>query len=131
MRDEVIHLVNVARTVEGLTPVTRSATLEGSAQAYAQDMASRDFFGHRDPDGRSSLDRIRATGYLDVECSCKWTYATGENLARGQRSAAQVVTDWLASPSHRKNIVHPAFTETGVGFADGYWVQHFGGIHEE
>lgn len=93
-------------------------------------MADEQFFAHRDPQGNSSLDRIRATGYLDTPCDCGWSYLTGENLGRGQDSAAEVMEAWMGSPGHRDNILNSGFTEIGVGVFDGYWVQHFGTVRE-
>ena len=47
-------------------------------------------------------------------------------------SPAEVVEGWMNSPGHRANILKPAFTHIGVGFAGGgpagtYWTQLFGG----
>ncbi|MBT3155145.1 hypothetical protein HTV45_30445 [Streptomyces sp. CHD11] len=55
----------------------------------------------------------------------------GENIACGQRSAAEVVEGWMNSPGHRANILKAGFTHIGVGFAGGgragtYWTQLFG-----
>lgn len=127
-RVEVLRLVNVERENEGLDPLTFNPLLNDSAQLYAERMAQEHFFSHTDPDGNSSLDRIRATGYLRPPCDCAWQYATGENLGSGQATPADVVRAWMDSPGHRANILHDQFDELGVGYADGYWVQHFGGI---
>ena len=48
----------------------------------------------------------------------------------GQASPAEAVRSWMQSRTHRSNIVSPAFTELGVGYAiDGggrpYYVQVF------
>ncbi len=128
IREEVLRLVNDERARTGLGPLTAHPLLSASAQAYARWMADETFFSHTDPEGRSSLDRIRDTGYLSPPCDCEWQYAVGENLARHQKTPAEVVRAWMDSPDHRANILHPLFAELGVGFADGYWVQHFGGV---
>ncbi len=54
----------------------------------------------------------------------------GENIASGQRTAQAVVTAWMNSEGHRKNILNPNFTEIGVGYATKsngtpYWTQMF------
>ena len=52
----------------------------------------------------------------------------GENIAYGQRSAAEVVSDWMGSPDHRRNILDCDFTTIGVGLDPRgmYWTQEFG-----
>ncbi len=125
---EVLTLVNEEREKKGLGSLRPQSLLQGVAEAYAQDMANRDFFSHKDPEGRASVDRIRASGYLDSPCDCSWSYVTGENLAKGQKTAKQVMQDWMDSPGHRENILHPRFTEIGIAFYDGYWVQNFGTV---
>ena len=87
-------------------------------------MGTRDYFSHTSLDGRSPGDRITAAGY-------DWrTY--GENIAAGYGSPGAVVRGWIASPGHCRNLMSPAFTQLGVGYADvpgstygDYWVQKF------
>ncbi len=126
LTDRVLVLVNDARKDEGLPPLATHPALEKTAQAHAEDMAARGYFSHDDLEGRSSAERILAGGYEKPTCNCSWVYGTGENLAHGQEAAADAVRDWLASPGHRENILKPEFDDTGIGFFDGYWVQHFG-----
>jgi hypothetical protein len=54
---------------------------------------------------------IRETGY-------DYSYA-GENLAVHFIEAEDVQAGWLASPSHRANIVNTHYLETGIGIASG------------
>ena len=86
-------------------------------------MAARAFYAHTSPDGGEPWHRAAAAG------SARRTI--GENIACGQRSPAEVVRGWMDSPGHRANILKPAFTHIGVGFAGGgpagtYWTQLFG-----
>ena len=50
----------------------------------------------------------------------------GENIALGQRSAEQVMGDWMDSDGHRRNILSSNSNEIGMGFLDNRWVQNFG-----
>ena len=52
--------------------------------------------------------------------------AFGENLARGQLTAEDVMNDWMASPGHRANILTELFIDIGIGIEGSSWVQHFG-----
>lgn len=64
-------------------------------------------------------------------CSCKPVYALGENIARGQITAKEVMEDWMASPTHRDNILRKSFDEVGIGIFGDVWVQDFGRLEFE
>lgn len=53
--------------------------------------------------------------------------AIGENVAFGFSSAFAVVMGWMCSDGHRENIVRDNYVELGVGQADVFWTQDFGG----
>ncbi|MFJ8085896.1 sigma-70 family RNA polymerase sigma factor [Streptomyces sp. NPDC096205] len=119
---QVLELVNAERAKAGCSPVRQNATLDTAAQRHSDDMAARDFFDHTNPDGQDPGDRITAAGY-------RWsTY--GENIARGQQTAAEVMQSWMNSPGHRANILNCSFAETGLGVHQGaggpWWTQVFG-----
>ncbi|MEU1161973.1 CAP domain-containing protein [Streptomyces sp. NPDC005921] len=122
-RAEVVDLTNRERARAGLRPLAVDPQLAAAAQAYSTDMATRDFYAHTSPEGTQPWDRAAAAG------SRRRTI--GENIACGQRSAAEVVDGWMNSPGHRANILKPEFTHIGIGFAGGgragtYWTQLFG-----
>ena len=115
----VLTLVNAARSDAGCDPVTRDAALDRAAADYAALMARTGTFSHTGPDGSEFSDRLRAAGYDDPG---------GENIAKGQSSADEVMADWMDSPGHRRNILDCSFRTLGVGHADDgdYWAQEFG-----
>lgn len=120
---EVVELTNRERARARLRPLAVDRLLTAAAQAHSTDMAVRPFYSHTSPEGSQPWDRAAAAG------STRRTI--GENIACGQRSAAEVVDGWMNSPGHRANILKPAFTHIGVGFAGGgpsgtYWTQLFG-----
>ncbi|MDX3456483.1 CAP domain-containing protein [Streptomyces sp. ME02-8801-2C] len=120
---EVIELTNRERARAGLPPLASDALLARAAQAHSTDMVARAFYSHTGPDGSQPWDRAAAAG------STRRTI--GENIACGQRSAAEVVEGWMNSPGHRANILKREFTHIGIGFAGGgkagtYWTQLFG-----
>ncbi|MET9956862.1 sigma-70 family RNA polymerase sigma factor [Streptomyces sp. NPDC006339] len=118
---QVIDLVNTERARAGCGPLTANSLLTRAAQGHSEDMAARNFFDHTNPDGDGPGERVTATGY-------RWsTY--GENIAKGQRTPAQVMDSWMNSPGHRANILNCDFREIGIGIhTDGgpYWTQVFG-----
>ena len=105
-------------------PLALSGTLANVAFGHAADMAEHDYFEHRDLNGKSPADRVRAVGYREK--------LVGENIAYGPKSVAEVVQGWLDSPGHCENIMDPRFAEMGFAYAAGrsgrhglYWVQVF------
>ncbi|MFD6987987.1 CAP domain-containing protein [Streptomyces sp. NPDC059943] len=120
---DVVALTNRERTAAGLRPLAGDPRLTTAAQAHSDEMVARGFYSHTSPDGRQPWDRAAAAG-----CTHR---GIGENIACGQRSAAEVVRGWMDSPGHRANILKPDFTHIGIGFRGGgeagtYWTQLFG-----
>ncbi|QFG01150.1 hypothetical protein PB01_08795 [Psychrobacillus glaciei] len=116
---EVVDLTNKERAKEGLKALQIEVKLTQSAQAKSQDMKDRNYFDHTSPTYGSPFDQMKSLGI---------TYSSaGENIAMGQRSAAEVVDAWMKSPGHRANIMNPSFTQIGVGLSDSgfYWTQQF------
>lgn len=114
----VLCLINGARRDRGLGPLKVNARLGKAADVQAQDMVKREYFSHRNPEGRNSTARIRAAGYMSG--GGRWT--VGENLAWGVgelASARGLVNAWMNSPPHRANILRPAYREIGIAIAMG------------
>jgi uncharacterized protein YkwD len=118
----VVALTNNARARAGCGPVTLSPRLSYAAWLHSRDMAGRGYFSHGSPGGSSPGSRVNSVGY-------RWsTY--GENIAWGQRSAPEVMGDWMSSPGHRANILNCRFRNVGVAVAYNgrgvpYWTQDF------
>lgn len=74
-------------------------------------MAHRAYFSHDTPDGRTPWDFVHAEGYQ--------FRSAAENLAAGQRTVEALAQGWLRSAPHRANIRNRAFSETGIGVANG------------
>ncbi|MER5207238.1 sigma-70 family RNA polymerase sigma factor [Streptomyces sp. NPDC002825] len=118
---QVISLVNEERAKAGCGPLTEHPLLTKAAQGHSDDMAARNFFDHTNPDGDGPGERITAAGYT-------WS-SYGENIAKGQTTAAQVMESWMNSPGHRANILNCGFKEIGIGLHTSggpYWTQAFG-----
>lgn len=118
-QDQVFTLVNQARAQAGCAALKDDPRLTQAAQDHSDDMSANDYFDHTTPSGVPFDQREKAAGYPTPG---------GENIAEGQTSAQQVMTDWMNSPGHRANILNCDFTAIGIGLnTDGwYWTQDFG-----
>jgi uncharacterized protein YkwD len=121
---QVLKLINERRSAIGLPEVALDPVLTSMAEAYATEMIEKGFFAHENPtndDGPG--ERAYKAGYVFLEI--------GENLAAGQETAEQVVSEWMASPEHRDMILGMQWREVGIGVRlggqyDVYWVLEFG-----
>lgn len=109
LENEVVRRTNAERVKGGCDPLKHDARLRRAAFGHSADMAENDYFDHDSQDGRDMVDRIRATGFTGS--------ALAENIAMGQRSAAEVVQGWMNSDGHRQNIMNCSYTLIGVGAA--------------
>lgn len=113
----VVELTNAERVAAGCVPLVVDARLTAAAQLHSEDMLAQGYFDHTSLDRRSPWDRAKAQGYANP---------SGENIAKGQRTAEEVVRAWMDSPGHRANILSCDSREIGVGYAGGVWTQLFG-----
>lgn len=121
IESEVVRLVNVERSKQGLAPLKMSAELSNVARKKSQDMADKNYFSHTSPTYGSPFDMMKQFGI-------KYTSA-GENIAKGQRSAQEVMNAWMNSSGHKANILSSNFGTIGVGYVEKngttYWTQMF------
>lgn len=113
-QNEVLRLVNIERKKVGAAELKSNAVLNSLASKRAIQIKSE--FSHSYK-GSSAGDMLDNMGYT-------W-YAWGENIAAGQRTPQEVVTAWMNSPGHKKNILNTKFKKLGVGYSNKYWVQVF------
>ncbi|SMX43219.1 CAP domain-containing protein [Maliponia aquimaris] len=114
-----VQALNGFRADNGLGPLVVSPALEKAARAHARDMARRGFFDHSGSDGSTVMDRARRAGYSPCYIA--------ENIARGQRSLAEVMDGWATSPGHRRNMLSANATEFGLVRGEGdIWVMVLG-----
>jgi uncharacterized protein YkwD len=103
-------------------PLALDDNLNLAAQAHAGDMSTNNFFSHTGSDGSNFGQRIGRTAFAGTPI--------GENIAAGQRSAADVVAGWVESDGHCRNLMNPQATKIGIGYTTGgpygtLWVQVF------
>ncbi|MFD7663134.1 CAP domain-containing protein [Streptomyces sp. NPDC059788] len=110
-RAAVVRLVNRERARAGCRPVRAHRTVTRAAQRHSDHMARDGSLSHRERGGSGPGSRLSAVGY-------DWRRA-GENIARGQRGAAEVVRAWARSPEHRVVLADCTFRHAGVGVNSG------------
>ena len=121
VENEILSLVNRERAANGLSALTLDTNLCAAAQAKAKDMSEKGYFSHTSPTYGSPFDMMRSFGI---------SYKTaGENIAKGQKTPSAVMSAWMNSEGHRKNILSGGFSKLGVGYVNSggttYWVQMF------
>ncbi len=133
---EALDAVNQARAVgrscgstfyPAVAPLQWNDQLAAAALSHSKDMATRNYFGHTNPDGESPFDRTAKAGYGRF---------TGENIAAGYSTMDAVMQGWLASSGHCANIMRQSYKDfalacvmPGAGSAatyNIYWTQNFG-----
>ena len=107
----IVQLTNAERAEAGLPALTLNAALSAAAAAKAKDMLEHDYFAHISPAG--------VTPWFWIH-NAQYSYQlAGENLAIDFHEAEDVVAAWMASPSHKENLLHAGYLETGVGVLTG------------
>lgn len=102
LRAQVIFLINQKRAQAGVGQLASNSHLSDQCQQWSTSMASRNVLQH------SSM-----------------TYS-GEIIASGATTAAQVVDLWMNSPAHRDIMLDGRYTLVGSGYVNGYWTVQFG-----
>ncbi|MGN6492124.1 MAG: CAP domain-containing protein [Agriterribacter sp.] len=123
----LLDLVNEVRTkgcncggtsMPAVPALTWNDQLGQAAFEHSEDMKENNFFDHDGSDGSNVSIRVSDVGYT-------WT-AVGENIASGQITEQEVMTSWLLSELHCKNIMSTLFKEMGAGRSGNYWTQVLG-----
>ncbi|MBI2357126.1 hypothetical protein HYV12_03710 [Candidatus Dojkabacteria bacterium] len=110
-KNNIIQLTNQERQKYGLTILRENAKLNSAALAKANNMFKEQYWDHFGPNGETPWQFIKASGYVYV--------FAGENLAKGFKSSEGVVQAWMASPTHRENILSGNYKDIGVAVLSG------------
>jgi len=119
---ELLDAHNAERAKTGLPPLRASETLQAAAAGHARDMAQHTRMSHTGSDLSNLKVRLGREGYEFAKA--------GENVAMGQTSVAEVMSGWMHSRGHRRNILAD-YDEMGAAVARGadgklYWCVEFG-----
>ena len=128
---QVLDLVNTERANSSLPPFKRVTELDQAARYHATDMGQDGYFKHDSYDGVGGPTWVCAWSTRISSYYSGWN-SLAENIAAGQTTPQDVMTEWMTSPGHRDNILSTGNWEIGVGYYQGsgaysrYWVQDFG-----
>ena len=110
----MVGLLNQDRTAAGLVPVQTDARLMAIARARSVDMATKHYFSHTQPDGRTVFDILNAQHIA-------W-YGAGEIIAWNnypglELSTSNANSQWMNSPGHKAIVLSTTLNYVGVGLA--------------
>jgi uncharacterized protein YkwD len=122
LEDQLVSLVNQARSQAGCHAVKDDGHLHNSARGHSDDMARKGYVSRTGSDGSSFSDRIRKAGYHDP---------LGEDVGSGYQTAQQALDAWLATADQKAPLVNCDAKAIGVGVSfakDGtvYWTADLG-----
>lgn len=107
----LIELTSIERQKKGLPPLVENEALNKAARLKAESMFSENYWAHFSPSGKTPWDFILGAGY-------RFTFA-GENLAKNFYLADDVVGAWMASKTHRDNLLNSNYKDIGIVVMEG------------
>lgn len=109
--DKVIELTNQKRLEAGVGNLVYNPQLTAAARTKGEHMLAQDYWAHVAPDGTQPWKFFTDVGYV-------YRYA-GENLARDFSDPTSTVEAWMASPSHRENLLSAKYKDIGIAVVEG------------
>ena len=106
----LLDATNQARAAQNEKPLTINPELMKAAHLKVQDMFAQQYWAHTAPDGTTPWHWFDVVGYNYDNA--------GENLARDFTTSSSTVAAWMASPTHRANILNTNYTEVGFATMD-------------
>ncbi len=108
---ELLSATNKERERQGQAALRVSPELNKAAQLKAKNMFAAQYWAHNAPDGTTPWHWFGLAGYSYSEA--------GENLAKNFTTSDAIVAAWMASPTHRANILKSAYQDVGFAVMDG------------
>lgn len=106
----IIKLTNKERNSQNLNTLESNDILAKAAYAKGEALFKNQTFSHNIDDKKFSA-WVKEAGY-------EYSFV-GENLAIDFVTSEGVIKAWLASPTHRKNLLNEKFNEIGVAVLEG------------
>lgn len=113
---EIHKQVNEERLQRGFDDLKYNESVAEVAEYHSDDMADKNYFSHKSPQGEGLVTRYDKFGLLN---SCNG----GENIfhkspvdGNGPEDVAEaIVTGWMNSKRHRENILSNKYDQEGIG----------------
>jgi uncharacterized protein YkwD len=122
--------INVERRSNDREPLAWDDKLGDFARVHSEDMATRGYFKHVNPEGLTPMKRLEQGGYT----KCR---LVGENIHQNnlysrvitekkrttydwnsmEKIAATTVKSWMDSSDHRRSVLDQNYSSEGVGVA--------------
>lgn len=110
-RQALLDKTNQQRSSVGSNTLSLNTQLNSAAAAKAEDMFANNYWSHVSPRG------VTPWFWIDQQ---NYSYSVaGENLAKNFTSPAGVITAWMNSPEHRKNMLDSRYREVGFAVKKG------------
>jgi uncharacterized protein YkwD len=112
LQSALVREINAVRADHGLRPLSTSDELAASASQHTREMGSDGYFHHESRDASPFWKRIQHW-YV----SSGWSFwSVGENLFWSRRglTAPIAISAWMASPTHRANLLSRTWREVGI-----------------
>ncbi|MBI5037146.1 MAG: CAP domain-containing protein [Candidatus Kerfeldbacteria bacterium] len=101
-----LNAINEERTAAGLNSLVLHDMLNEIALARVNDMVSKVYFGH-------DYDQMGTVVEFAEKIELPYIYI-GENLALGYSDPISLVSAWMDSPDHRKNLLNGNYRGFGL-----------------
>lgn len=105
------ELLNKERQARGLTELHWNNSLAQAAHEKAKHMIANNYFDHYAPDGTTPWSFIKST---------KYNYkSAGENLAMDFSTSEAINDAWMASPTHKENMLDNSYQDYAISIVQG------------
>lgn len=107
----LLAATNQARADDNEAPLSLNAELSKAARLKVKSMFDQQYWAHVAPDGTTPWHWFNEVEYSYAEA--------GENLAKNFTTSSSTISAWLASPSHRANVLKSDYKDVGFAIMDG------------
>ncbi|MBI5449544.1 hypothetical protein HY948_04495 [Candidatus Gottesmanbacteria bacterium] len=109
--ERLLAETNAKREAAGLGSLQLDGQLSEAARRKAVDMFTKNYWSHNSPIGTTPWEFISESGYAYG--------VAGENLAKNFSDSKSVVDAWMASPTHRDNLMKAGYRDIGFAVING------------
>lgn len=121
IESRIHQLINREREASGAGPLAIDSRLANLARAHTADMVRREFYSHENPDGLSAPGRLALKHpelvVLTVAENINLIEPVEPGSMSGDDLAERMVRSWVRSAGHRRNLLAPEVTHTGIALA--------------